>query len=157
MTAGQADDSEPSDADTDSTAILETLGDAVAREILRLGKQGVVTVEELATTCDVSEATVYRRLRQLHDLGLVEKCTQFEAGIVTKGAYRTTMDRLTVRVDENGVTTESEPEDEFTDAVRTVRQTIDLNEIRYDPNENLVHVAFTLDNDQFQTVLQMYQ
>ncbi|EJN57865.1 hypothetical protein HSB1_32820 [Halogranum salarium B-1] len=155
MTADQTHSDESTFADP--AAVLDILGDAVAREILQLGKQGVVTVEEFAAQCDVSEATVYRRLRQLHDLGLVEKCTQFEAGIVTKGAYRTTMDSITVRVDEEGVTTESGSGDEFADAVQTVRQTIDLDEVRYDAKENSVEVAFTLDDEQFQTFLGLYR
>lgn len=155
MTVDQTNGSSASET-RDPTAILDMLGDAVAREILRLGKQGVVTVEEFAAQCDVSEATVYRRLRQLHDLGLVEKCTQFEAGIVTKGAYRTTMDSITVRVGADGVTTEPGSDDEFADAVRTVSQTIDLREVNYDPKQNSVEVAFTLDDDRFRTFLGMY-
>lgn len=155
MTADQADSTGTSDG-PDPAAVLDILGDAVAREILHLGKQGVVTVEEFATQCDVSEATVYRRLRQLHDLGLVEKCTQFEAGIVTKGAYRTTMDSITVHVGEDGVTTESRSKDEFADAVRTVSQRIDFEEVRYDPDENNVQVSFTLDDEQFKTFLDLY-
>ena len=99
--------------------VLDALGDAVAREILTVGKGGIVTVEALAERCDVSEATVYRRLRQLHDLGLVEKCAHIEAGAVSKGAYRTTIDGLTVRVTEAGVTVEAGPSDKFADAVRT--------------------------------------
>jgi DNA-binding transcriptional ArsR family regulator len=156
MTADQTDRSSASDA-ADPAAILDVLGDAVAREILRLGKQGVVTVEEFAAQCDVSEATVYRRLRQLHDLGLVEKCTQFEAGIVTKGAYRTTMDSITVHLDENGVSTKSGSNDRFADAIRTVGQTIDLDDVQYDPKQNRVEVAFTLDKDRFQTFLGLYR
>lgn len=155
MTADQADSASTSGGD--SAAVLDVLGDAVAREILRLGKQGVVTVEEFAAQCDVSEATVYRRLRQLHELGLVEKCTQFEAGIVTKGAYRTTMDSITVRVTESGVTTEPGSNDEFADAVRTVSRAVDLDEVCYDPNDNSVHVAFTLDDERFRTFLELYR
>ncbi|SEO22473.1 Helix-turn-helix domain-containing protein [Halogranum amylolyticum] len=155
MTDDQADSADGSNG-VDSTAVLDILGDAVAREILRLGKQRVVTVEEFAAQCDVSEATVYRRLRQLHDLGLVEKCTQFEAGIVTKGAYRTTMDSVTVRVSEDGIATESGSDDEFADAIRTVRQTIDLDGVQYDPKENSVQVSFTLDDDTFRTFLDQY-
>ena len=67
------------------------------------------------------------------------------------------MDSITVRVDEDGVTTESGSGDEFADAVQTVRQTIDLNEVRYDAKENSVEVAFTLDDDRFQTFLGLYR
>lgn len=135
-----------------TAALLDVLGDDTAREILCLGKQEVVTVEKLAEQCNVSEATVYRRLRQLHELGLVKKCTQFEAGAFTKGAYRTTMDSITVRMTDTGVTTQSGP-DEFVDAVQTVREAVDFNEVRYDPKRNSVQVDFTLDDDRYKTFL----
>lgn len=140
-------------SESDRTAeLLDVLGDATAREILRLGKQEIVTVEKLAKQCDVSETTVYRRLRQLHELNLVEKCTQFEAGVFTKGAYRTTMDSITVRATEDGMTTQS-GSDDFADAVRTVREVVDFNEVRYDPRHKSVQVDFTLDDDRYKTLL----
>lgn len=130
-----------------TASILDVLGDSVAREILRLGKDQVMTVEALAEQCDVSEATVYRRLRQLHDLKLVEKCARFEAGAVTQGAYRTTMDRLSVQVDADGVTVDTTPRDGLAEAVETVRRAVDVNAVSYHPSDNSVEVSFRFDGD----------
>ncbi|SDM63025.1 Helix-turn-helix domain-containing protein [Halogranum gelatinilyticum] len=141
----------PSDnkgSEADRTApLLDVLGDDVAREILRLGNGQVMTVETLAEHCNVSEATVYRRLRQLHDLGLVEKCAQFEAGVVTQGAYRTTMDSLAIRMTENGLSVETGPQDELAEAVETVRNAIDIDAVNYDPKADTVQITIRLDGD----------
>lgn len=149
-------DNEGSEADR-TASLLDVLGDAVAREILRLGTGRVMTVETFAEHCGVSEATVYRRLRQLHDLGLVEKCARFEAGVVTQGAYRTTMDSLTVRMTEGGVRVESGPRDELAEAVETVRRAVDIDAVSYDPKADSVQITVQLDGDErFKTYLSRY-
>ena len=132
MSTTSGPNNEGSEADR-TAPLLDVLGDGVAREILRLGNGRVMTVETFAEHCNVSEATVYRRLRQLHDLGLVEKCAQFEEGVVTQGAYRTTMDSLAIRMTEDGLSVEDGPHDELADAVDTVRRAVDIDAVNYDP------------------------
>lgn len=138
------------DAHPESAAVLDALGDSVSREILEAAV-GTVTVEELATRCDVSESTIYRRLDRLSDLGLVER-----DHLAAKGGYRTTMDDLRVSLDEAGFGIERGPADDFAEALAVVLEALDVRGVEYDADGQTVDVSLRLDDETFRTFLDLY-
>ena len=135
---------------------LDALGDEIAREILVAGMDRAVTAEELATQCDVSESTIYRRLDRLNDLGLVERCNHLVSGADAKSAYRTLVDGLTVRLDDGGLCVDRDPADPLASAMETVLGAIDLDHVNYDADRNCVDVQFTLKEEQVQTFATLF-
>jgi len=144
------------DVDAEAAAVLDALGDAVSREILTAAADAPVTVEQLATACDVSESTVYRRLDRLNTLGLVERCNPLVSE--AKGAYRTTMRGLYVAVDagEIAVTADGSPDEALASALRLVAEAVDLRRLSYDRDAGTVDLTLSFDDDDFQTFLQLY-
>jgi len=65
-------DGPPADRSTAETAaILDLLGDEIARSILTRLHDGPKTARELLAACEWSRPTIYRRLSRLEDQGLV--------------------------------------------------------------------------------------
>jgi DNA-binding transcriptional ArsR family regulator len=140
--------------DVDSDELLDVLGDEVAREILVAGKRGAVTAEELADQCEVSESTIYRRLDRLNELGLVERCNPLLSA--SKGSYQTRIDGVSVNIGEDDMHVEQGPSDCTQDAVETVLDVVDVQQVSYDAESNLVDVQFELDPDLFETFMSVY-
>lgn len=140
--------------EVESDELLDALGDEVAREILVAGKQGPVTAEELADSCDVSESTIYRRLDRLNELGLVERCNPLLSA--SKGSYQTRIDGLSLSVDEDGIGIEQGANDSEIDAVETVLDVVDVQQVNYDAEEELVDVQFEMDPELFETFMSVY-
>lgn len=55
--------------------VLDTLGDEHARAILAATNREPHSAKELSDACDLSLATVYRRIEQLQDYGLLSNRT----------------------------------------------------------------------------------
>jgi DNA-binding transcriptional ArsR family regulator len=140
--------------DVDSDALLDSLGDEVAREILIAGKRGAVTAEELADRCDVSESTIYRRLDRLNELGLVERCNPLLSA--SKGSYRTRIDGVSIRIDDDDMQVEQGPSDCTEEAIETVLDVVDVQHVSYDADDELVDVQFRLDSELFDLFMQAY-
>jgi predicted DNA-binding transcriptional regulator YafY len=140
--------------DVDSDALLDALGDDVAREILVAGKSGAVTAEELAERCEVSESTIYRRLDRLNELGLVERCNPLLSA--SKGSYQTRIDGVSIRIGEDEMQVEQGPSDCKLDAMETVLDVVDVQHVSYDAEDELVDVQFKLDPELFETFMRVY-
>ena len=156
MESGDATGPSATDEEDDAAPLLDVLGDAVSREILAAAANSPVTVEGLATTCDVSESTVYRRLNQLSRLGLVERTSQLTTD--EQGTYRTTMSGLYVAVDGDGirVARNKTPTDPLAAAMQVVLDAVDLRQLRYDGEHNTVDLTVALSDDDFETFLGLY-
>ncbi|KYH25607.1 helix-turn-helix domain protein [Halalkalicoccus paucihalophilus] len=109
-TMTENDISHRSTAPTTDTAIptgcsdlLDALGDASARAILREGSERPVTIEDLLSVCDVSRTTIYRRVNELVDLGLLEESITFTEDNKRQRRFRTACNRITLCVGENGL------------------------------------------------------
>lgn len=128
------------------TVLLDTLGDAVSREILVAGMARPVTAEEFAAACEVSESTIYRRLERLSELGLVERVNHLVSGADVKSSYRTVVDGLTIRLDGGGLSlaTERQPDDPVVDALATVAEAVSVDRIDYDAVAGCVDARFCL-------------
>ncbi|MFC6838516.1 ArsR/SmtB family transcription factor [Halomarina ordinaria] len=93
-----------SDGGPDDLTVLDYLGDEVARNVLVACADGTRNVSELAGHCDVSEATIYRRLNRLIEAGLLEERTRIGKGAVSGGKeYRTAVRHVAVDLDAEGV------------------------------------------------------
>lgn len=87
---------------TDCAVLLETLGNASSRAILTEAAGTAHTVDELIETCDVSRTTIYRRVNELIDLGLLEESMRFTEGNQRQRQFRTTGDEITIRIGPDG-------------------------------------------------------
>ncbi|WP_254547472.1 ArsR/SmtB family transcription factor [Halomarina pelagica] len=94
-----------SDPDPQLAELLDHLGDGVSRSVLAACASETRSVGELATMCEVSEATIYRRLNRLIDAGLLEERTRIGSSSVSGGKeYRTAVHHLEILLGEEGIT-----------------------------------------------------
>jgi predicted transcriptional regulator len=156
MVFGDPGDAAECGGETEGAAVLDALGDAVSREILVAAAGRPVTAEELATACDVSESTVYRRLDRLSALGLVERSTVVSSD--ARGAYRTTMRGLYVAVDDEGIGVETDDlsTDALAVAMRAVVEAVDVRRLSYDRDAGTVDLTVGLTDGDFETFLKLY-
>lgn len=88
---------------TDCSLLLDTLGNASSRAILKKGADRALTIEELYECCDVSRTTIYRRVNELLNLGLLEESIRFTEGNQQQRQFRTTSDEITLRIGPAGL------------------------------------------------------
>lgn len=100
--------SDPPDAPEDVAperreAVLSALGDPDCRRILTALASGPQTADELEANCGVSSSTLYRKLNELLEAGLVVE----DVEIATRGrnatTYRRRVERLLVELRADGV------------------------------------------------------
>ncbi|WP_101298343.1 winged helix-turn-helix domain-containing protein [Halegenticoccus soli] len=90
-------DEEPAASD-----VLNALGDECSRVILSVAAKRAVTAKELTEHCDVSPATVYRRINTLLDDGLLAESFEFDADSTRQKVYRTTFEHVEVEITDDG-------------------------------------------------------
>ncbi|WP_435128025.1 ArsR/SmtB family transcription factor [Halobaculum sp. D14] len=97
---GSADAAGPEDdgADRDVDAVLDALGNEHTRAVLAAAGDGPVDADDIAETCDASLPTVYRRLDDLCDLGLVDERRRVDDDGTHYQTYEATVDHLRVDV-----------------------------------------------------------
>lgn len=101
------------ETDSDATDTLDHLGDDVSRTILAACSAETRSVGELATLCEVSEATIYRRLNKLMDAGLLTERTRIDTRSVSGGKeYTTAVSNVDVAFDENGISVQTVARDD---------------------------------------------
>jgi predicted transcriptional regulator len=96
-----SDDDEPElDASADEVAALLT--DEYAREILQAVTSEASPACELVETLGVSRPTVYRRLDDLEEAGLVEPAMSFDPDGHHRREFRATFEEVTVTLGADG-------------------------------------------------------
>ena len=105
------------DAGGDATpgTILQLLGDDYARQILLAADQEPRTAKELSRICDVSLATVYRRISALQDNGLVEDHSTVADDGSHHRVFETTLEELHVELSDGGIELSVDRRDELAD------------------------------------------
>jgi len=92
---------------------LELLADEYARAILEALSGETLSAAELTDACDFSRVTVYRRLDQLAEAGLVSVGMEVDADGHHRRVYRNALEQLTLSVCGDGfegeVSTGTEP------------------------------------------------
>lgn len=111
--------------DEEVRAIASLLADECAQTILVETTTQPMSTEELSEVCDVSPQTVYRRLDDLEEHGLVEADLQPDADGHHYEVYTATLDRLGVDLTPEGfeleLTRRDRMSDRFTRFVDEVR------------------------------------
>ncbi|MBX0286493.1 helix-turn-helix domain-containing protein [Haloarcula salinisoli] len=96
MTPARDDTGVPADPTLETVVAL--LDDDHARAILTATSDDALSAKELSERCDISQATVYRRVDRLTDAGLVTERTRPRADGHHDTVYAATLDELTVRL-----------------------------------------------------------
>ncbi|MFC7164561.1 ArsR/SmtB family transcription factor [Halospeciosus flavus] len=160
--AGGAETSTEADS-PDPTEILDALGDETCRQILRSADAESTTVAELAAECGVSESTVYRRLSELGELGLVEPTNWPVADECNE--YRTTLDTALVSLDDGEFSlslgdrvdqsTDDDPNDQVDpeDVLRTLESLVEVEHATFDRETRQVELDLTVSDDLFDLLL----
>lgn len=86
----------------DPAAILAILDDAYSRTILEATRQGPKSGKELSEECEMSRATVSRRVNELVEHGLLVERTHVDPGGHHYSEYEAVLDRVVVRLDADG-------------------------------------------------------
>lgn len=76
--------------------VLALLSDEYARAILAATSERPMSAKEIATHCDMSEPTVYRRVERLQEHDLVAKRTQIETDGNDYSVYAATLSGFSV-------------------------------------------------------------
>ena len=107
------------DMGEDEDAVLALLDDEYARAILAHLTIEPMSVDELCTACEMSDATAYRRLDRLQDADLVTEQQQFDPDGHHYKRYAVTVENVSVTFTDGSyevsVTRSTDPADRFTD------------------------------------------
>lgn len=87
------------DGRPDPEAVLELFGDPYVRTIVRTASRQPMSVKELSEECDSALSTVYRRVDDLVDEGLLVERTQLEPDGSHHSVYETSLEVMTLRVE----------------------------------------------------------
>lgn len=85
-------------------SLLELLGDELARRILALTSVEALSADELSHRCDISQPTVYRRLKALAAQNLVEQRAAYDDDGNHFKTYVCQLETVCVGVDDGSFT-----------------------------------------------------
>lgn len=106
--------------ETPDDRILDLLSDDVAKQILTLTDQQAMSAQSIEPYCDASLATIYRRIEELLDIGLVREQTEFQANGNHYRKFESNLNHLSVRLDEGDLEIDINRCDDAPDRFRTV-------------------------------------
>jgi len=98
------DDAQVFHTSRSAPAVLDILDSEHTRAILRTLAEGPRLGQELIATCEASRSTVYRRLDRLEAAGIVTTDSYLDPDGHHCESYRLQRDRLTVRIESEGLT-----------------------------------------------------
>lgn len=84
-------------------SVVDVLGDELARRILVVASERPVSAEELASVCEASKPTVYRRINGLESLDLLSPGTRVRPDGNHVKQYETVVRRVAVEIGEGGL------------------------------------------------------
>lgn len=90
----------------DPSDIFDVLGCEYAREVLVAADDGPLSAREIAERCEASLPTVYRRIDVLQEYGFVAEHDRVTADGTHHSAFETTLDRVTLHVEDDDITVE---------------------------------------------------
>jgi len=91
------------DTEPDVSDVIRLLDDDCARQILVETMSEPLSANELEERCEVSPPTIYRRLEELSEHGLVSEQTQVAADGHHYSIYRAALDRVEIDLTESGL------------------------------------------------------
>lgn len=99
-----------------AAALFEVLADDHARQILLAADGKPKTAKALSERCDVSLATVYRRVSTLQDHGLLEEQSTVDEDGSHRRRFVTTLEELHVDLSEGDLSVAVEVSDDLADS-----------------------------------------
>lgn len=110
----------------DLDAVAELLGDDCVQTILRETLEEPMSASELTDVCTASRATVYRRLQDLTDHGLLAERTEPDVDGHHRTVYAASLDSVEVDLTEDGfevtVSRRDRAADRFTDFIEGLHE-----------------------------------
>lgn len=88
--------------EADPSEVFEVLDDEYSRAILEATRRGPKSGKELSEECDMSRATVSRRVNDLVDRGLLLERTHIDPGGHHFSEYEAALERVVVQLGEEG-------------------------------------------------------
>ena len=101
---------ETEETSADGTEILGVLGDECAQQILVSVRQSPLSTKEITDRCDVSSATVYRRINRLLNHGLLRDRVAFNSESNQRKVYEPTFEQMDVVLREEGFDVKTYPQ-----------------------------------------------
>ncbi|WP_129116658.1 helix-turn-helix domain-containing protein [Halegenticoccus tardaugens] len=136
--------------------VLDALGDECSRVILSAAASEPMTAKELTEHCDVSPATVYRRINTLLDNELLVESFEFDADSARQKVYRTTFEHVEVDVTESGFEVTPHQYGDGPYHLLQLLSEMPFKHIDVDPGENELNVSIGLTDDLFERFLALW-
>lgn len=92
--------------------IVDVLGDEYSRTILTSARSEPQSVDDLSDACSADPSTVYRRVEQLEEAGLLQEQQELDPNGHHYKVYVTTLREVHVLVEEHGLDVEVKREEE---------------------------------------------
>jgi len=100
--------------------VLGILGDDVAKDILTVTDQRAMSAQALEARCDASLTTVYRRVDELIESGLLRERLELRPDGNHRKTFESNLERLSVSIDDGELEVDVEKRDDPPDRLRTI-------------------------------------
>lgn len=105
--------------------ILDVVSDDVVKSILTVTDRQAMSAQTLEAHCDASLATVYRRIEELLELGLLRERTELRADGNHYKMFESNLEHLSVRLDDGDLEIDVDRRDDAPDRLRTIWDAMD--------------------------------
>lgn len=100
--------------------LFELLSDDVVKSILTVTDRQAMSAQTLEEHCDASLATVYRRIEELRELGLVSEQTTFQSDGNHYKTFESNLEHLAVSIDDGNLEVAVDRCDDAPDRLRII-------------------------------------
>lgn len=107
-------------SDVEPAAVFAVLDDEYSRAILEAARREPMSGKELSEECDMSRATVSRRVNELVDEGFLVERTRVDLGGHHESEYESVLDTVIVRLLEEGFDVTVELREDAVDRLSTI-------------------------------------
>jgi predicted transcriptional regulator len=97
------DDERGAERVRDQQAVFDALDEPVCREILNAVQREARTAQELATECERSLSTIYRKISLLSDAGLIEEHTRIQTRGKHASQYTCAFENVCIHMGADGL------------------------------------------------------
>lgn len=88
--------------ESDTSRIFDLFGDDLSRQILVLASESPLSANELASTLNTSDPTVYRRINALLEYDLLREHQEIDTDGNHYKTFETTLDRIAFEIEDGG-------------------------------------------------------
>lgn len=125
--------------------LLDVLGDEHSRTILAAASDAPVSSKELTRLCDASPSTVYRRINQLLELGLLDERVAFDGDSKQTKVYEASFEHFDVSFDDGDCVVEPHKYGQVASAVVALLRDVPFDDVdtELDGRELTVRLSLT--------------